>query len=668
MINTQRTLWIYRRRGYRTVLRSWWYRRILRVILIEVICWICHSMHPFFYINRPIISYKRKNITENSVRTHFYIIFKASTTGYTRVMYFVSAKKRLTSNTFLFHLLPTGAVLITLISISLLGWHNAKQALATEKQNVTTNYATSTRDSILERLSTYEVVLKGAAGLFISSSEVTREEWKHYIASFDLQQRYPGIQSVGYITYVAPEQVDTLTQIMRSQGLPDFHIFPEGNRPMYTSVLYVEPQRATTGFGYDMLAEPDRGEAMLRAQRTGQASLTGKLTFIQNASQLSSNSGFTMYTPVYASAAEPKPQAVKGFAFAPFIGSNLFKGVLGDVQDEKYALRIYDTEAQDDKAIYQTENYTNLAANTDAFSHTMPMELYGRKWILDFRFSADVIAENTRNRPITSLISGIVLSLLLSGFVLSLLIARTRALGHTKQLELQNAKDELLSLASHQLRTPATSVKQYTAMLREGFAGELTKDQKTLVDKAYESNERQLHIINQLLYVAKIDANGIVLTPRRINANSLLQDLTNELSHHVKDRKARIRLQVPARRLVYLEADEHCLRMALENLIGNALKYSLENALVTVKLSQTKDVVRIAIKDKGVGIADDELEMLFQRFTRIPNELSNQTSGSGIGLYLSQQLIDLHQGRIEVESVKGKGTTFTVILPKKQNT
>ncbi|MGH9857532.1 MAG: sensor histidine kinase [Acidobacteriota bacterium] len=291
------------------------------------------------------------------------------------------------------------------------------------------------------------------------------------------------------------------------------------------------------------------------------------------------------------------------------------------------------------------------------------MELFGNEWNIEFIFTPDIVDQRTQNRPISSLIVGIMLSFLLSGFVLSLLVARTRVLSQTKQMEVQSAKDELLSLASHQLRTPATSVKQSLGMVLEGFAGKLNPQQHNLLGKAYESNERQLHIINEILYVAKIDAKGIVLTPRRININKLLRSLAQEMSATAKKSRQKIRLQMPMKQ-TYVEADEHCLRMALENLISNALKYSFEGSTVNVKLTTTKDSIHITVRDKGVGIDSEDISHLFQRFSRIPNELSLQTSGSGIGLYLSQQLIELHSGKIEVESTKGKGTTFIVTLPK----
>lgn len=557
---------------------------------------------------------------------------------------------------------------MTLLSISLLGWHNARQTLATEKQNATSTYATNARDSIVERMGTYEVVLRGASALFNSSDAVTRAEWKNYVSSFNLQEKYPGIQSVGYISFVAPSQKDEVTARMQQEGFADFHIYPDGNRDTYSAVLYTEPFRNPAGLGYDMYAESTRRAAMQRASTTGDASLTSKLTFIQNDAKLSTNSGFTMFVPVYSTAADQSLPAgqrkVQGFAYAPFIGKNLFNGIFGTQNSS--AVRIYDQADQSANGLlYESDNYASLAADATGYSHTINMDLYGRTWKLDFRFSHSIISENTRNRPTTALVSGIILSALLSGFVLALLVARTRALGNTKQIEVQAAKDELLSLASHQLRTPATSVKQYIGMLKDGYAGDVNSDQQSLLDKAYESNERQLHIINQLLYVAKIDAQGIVITPRRINLNKLLHDLAAELAPEAKQKKNRIKLQLPAKN-VFIEADEHCVRMSLENLLSNAIKYSYERKPVTVRLKTQKAKVQIAISDKGIGIAASDIPQLFQRFTRIPNELSNQTSGSGIGLYLSQQLIDLHDGSIQVTSTVGKGTTFTVILPKQQ--
>lgn len=582
-------------------------------------------------------------------------------------MFFVGSKKRLSSNTLRLHLLPTGAVLFTLLGLTVLGWHNANRTLANERHTVTANLAAHTKNTILERLNTYEVVLQGAAGLFLASDNVTRDEWQSYVASFDLQQQYPGIQGVGYTTFVPPDQVASLTDTIRSQGLPDFHIFPEGQRDTYSAVLYFEPLTNPGALGFDMYSDPARREAMSWSQTTGQATLTRKITFVVSSGQ-KGQAGFTMYLPVYSSAGQhrlpPAERTVQGFAFAPFTSQNLFQAIVEADAKDKYVMRLSDNSGSQDNLLYESPQFNSFNGR-EFYAYSMPLELYGRKWTLDFRFSPSVVAESTRNGPLTTLTSGIILSFLLASFVLALLVARTRALAHAKHSEVQSAKDELLSLASHQLRTPATAVKQYVGMLREGFAGSMTEQQKSLLDKAWRSNERQLHIINELLYVAKVDANGIILTIRKLDIAKLVREVVQELSATAKEKHNQVRLELPKRK-IFAEADEHCLRMVVENLLSNAIKYSYESKRITIKVTNKKDEIRIAVKDQGVGIAPDEIPQLFQRFSRIPNELSRQISGSGIGLYLSDQFMKLHNGRIEVASVKGKGSTFTIHLPKKQ--
>jgi two-component system OmpR family sensor kinase len=580
-------------------------------------------------------------------------------------MYFINTRKKLVSNTFLLHVLPAGTVLITVFGLTLLGWRNAHEAYKIELQTAINRAVNDMQGRVQDKLDSYELMLLGASGLFGSSDQVTRSEWKKFVSSFDIQQNYPGIQGIGYAVHARPEELPGLAQSVRREGFKDFDVFPAGSRPEYVVNLYYEPLNPT-GLGFDMFSEPARRQAILTAKNTGTSSITGKLQFVRGPQQLGST-GFSMYLPVYTSGAQqalpPASRSAQGYVYAPFSADNFFTQALRHSTDSQYGLRIYDTSIEAKQSLFETTNFRTLDTSS-SLNHAAPLSLFGRKWVLDFRFSPDIIAKTTRTRPTSSLIVGSMLSLLLSGFVWTLLAARTRVLSHTKQIEVQSAKDELLSLASHQLRTPATSVKQYIGMALEGFAGKLSSQQRNLLDKAYESNERQLHIINEILYVAKIDAKGIVLTPRRINLNKLLRELTQELSATAKKNRQKVRLQMPLRQ-TYVEADEHCLRMALENLISNALKYSYEGSTVALKLATTAaDGIRITVKDKGVGIDPDDLPLLFQRFSRIPNELSRQTSGSGIGLYLSQQLVELHGGTIAVESIKGSGTTFTVSLPK----
>jgi signal transduction histidine kinase len=583
-------------------------------------------------------------------------------------MFYIRSKKLLSGHTFYMHLLPTGAVMLTLLGLTLLTWHNARQALNNERQAATTNLAAHTTSAIVDSLRTYEVVLKGAAGLFTASDRVTEQEWQHYIDGFDLPHTYPGVQGVGYAELLTPDQVAPFVREVQQTGRPGFKIYPDEKRDAYAPALYFVPQANSGELGFDMYSEPARRDAMKRAQASGAPTLTSKIQFVISDGR-AGQPGFNIFYPVYSDASQMKRpvgnRQVRGFTFAPFTTQNAFQDILDESSTGKYAVSVIDTKAAEpDKLLYKSENFDKLASSSAPYRTRVPLELYGRQWLLDFRFSSGVISDTSRSRPVTALVSGLGLSLLLSSFVLALLMARTKALAQDQQTEVQSAKDELLSLASHQLRTPATAVKQYLGMMREGYSDPLTPNQQSLLDRAFSSNERQLHIINELLYVAKIDAKGIVLSRHKLNIGKLVGEVAQEVSDAAKERKHKIRVYLPSKP-VLAEADEHCLRMAVENIIMNALKYSYNSTLVTVKVASHRTEISIAVTDKGVGISRDELPLLFQRFSRIPNELSQQTSGSGIGLYLSQQLIRLHGGVIEVDSSKGRGSTFTIHLPKK---
>jgi signal transduction histidine kinase len=242
------------------------------------------------------------------------------------------------------------------------------------------------------------------------------------------------------------------------------------------------------------------------------------------------------------------------------------------------------------------------------------------------------------------------------------MLTRARSITHTEQNETQQAKDDLLSLASHQLRTPATAVKQYLGIILEGYTGTIKKQQLQPLQKAYASNERQLETINQILYVAKADAGRLSVNRNIFNLNSLIKNVIADVSEIIGEKDQSIKTKLTRRKLDVF-ADEASIRMVIENLISNAGKYSGQGAKITVKSDVKDSEVTVSIADKGVGIKPADFDKLFKKFSRIDNDLSLQTDGSGIGLYISKVLVELHGGRIEVDSEEGKGTVFTIFLP-----
>ncbi|MBP6916927.1 HAMP domain-containing histidine kinase [Candidatus Saccharibacteria bacterium] len=239
---------------------------------------------------------------------------------------------------------------------------------------------------------------------------------------------------------------------------------------------------------------------------------------------------------------------------------------------------------------------------------------------------------------------------------------KSRKIIALERINAQQSKDELISIASHQLRTPATAVKQYIGMILQGYAGIITTEQQKLLKKAYASNERQLEIVNQMLYIARADAGRLKLQKSTFNINSVIREVIIDLDEIIKSKRQKIKF-TPQFATQNIYADMHFIRMVIENLVSNASKYTHEKGKITIETYKHGSQVVVVVEDTGVGISKDDRQKLFKKFSRIPNELSVQAGGSGVGLFLGKILVELHGGYISVDSKLNRGTAFKVHLP-----
>jgi PAS domain S-box-containing protein len=247
-----------------------------------------------------------------------------------------------------------------------------------------------------------------------------------------------------------------------------------------------------------------------------------------------------------------------------------------------------------------------------------------------------------------------------------MLEARTAALTaeRAELIDINRAKDEFISLASHQLRTPATIVKQYVGMVLHGYAGEINETQMNMLASAYESNERQLKIINDLLLVARVDAGKVTLTKQPLDLGALVQDIVVEQTGEFHGRHQKVKVSLPKKPL-NISLDRNHFHMALENIINNASKYSYEGKTIWITVKKVSSNAVVSVRDKGVGISKADQSKLFQKFSRIDNPLSGIVGGNGLGLYWANRIIELHGGTITVESKVKEGTIFTISIPFK---
>lgn len=561
------------------------------------------------------------------------------------------------------------AIFVFIVSMltTLLTWHTDMQRTNEQKKIRLSEQAESFEANSINRLQLYEQAVRGATGLFAANDQVSRTSWNQFINQLNLKKSYPGISGMGYVSYLKPDQVAAYTAT-QSQEIPGFKILPEGVRSEYAPITYTEPSSTTPSkaLGFDILTNQERRTAAIQARDSGVVSLSDKLILTGDQTN-ASQPAFIMYTAVYKNrtpvdTVDQRRANLDGYIFAAYRAKDFFDQVVKKTNTDAYTeFQVFDTASVNaDKLLYETANFKN--ADPDDTSPIYEVKAFDHTWTYRFAGSTNT-NRNERQSSNIILFGGSAISIALAGFLFLVMFTRARAIVYTKQNEAQQAKDDLLSLASHQLRTPATAVKQYLGMILEGYTGEIDKQQLPALQKAYASNERQLDTINQILYVAKADAGRLSINPDYFDLNLLVDDITLELTDALEEKDQTVVIE-RSRKKLKVFADEASIRMVVENLISNASKYSFEDSQITVKTGIRDNYIYIAITDQGVGIAEVDREKLFKKFSRIDNELSLQVGGSGIGLYIDKVLIELHGGHIEVASELGKGSVFTIFLPK----
>ncbi|MGQ4277222.1 CHASE domain-containing protein [Pseudidiomarina sp. E22-M8] len=285
---------------------------------------------------------------------------------------------------------------------------------------------------LAERLQSYALVLRGAAGLISVSENVTRQEWQRYTEKLRVNESITQVQGIGFAKFMAAAELGPHQDKTRAEGFPDYQVFPAGERDYYSSVTYLEPfnesnQRA---FGYDMYSEPVRREAMQRAARSGRAAVTGKVELVQETDEFR-QVGTLMYVAIYKDSALPprdeRMQKLLGWAYSPFWMEDLVDGILHDwtaAEGASIELTIYDGL----QANQETQLYGNFARDTEdrKLHRQAVIDFNGTHWLLDFTHKNEKAVIRTENALIFTL-GGMLLTFVLTGLLLSVGNARNRA-------------------------------------------------------------------------------------------------------------------------------------------------------------------------------------------------------------------------------------------------
>ncbi len=233
----------------------------------------------------------------------------------------------------------------------------------------------------------------------------------------------------------------------------------------------------------------------------------------------------------------------------------------------------------------------------------------------------------------------------------------------TREKTIERMKTEFVSLAAHQLRTPLSAIKWTLRMLIDGDLGEITQEQREFAEKSYISNERMINLVNDLLDVARIEEGRYIYKPVLTDIEEIIQFVVKSYKEEIEKKKIKFHFEKLTDKLPKVLVDVEKIRLAFENLLNNAIRYTPSGGQVSVSLKSDKKEIQLSVKDSGVGIPKDQKERIFTKFFRANNVVRMETEGSGLGLFITKNIVEAHGGKIWFESESGKGTTFYFTLP-----
>ncbi|RPE66433.1 histidine kinase/DNA gyrase B/HSP90-like ATPase [Pacificibacter maritimus] len=530
--------------------------------------------------------------------------------------------------------------------------------------------ATQIIESVTERMQKYEGGLWGGVAAIAShDGDISRSDWEKYAATLHIAQKYPGINGIGVIHNIQPDQLETYLARQR-ETYPSFDVFPKHEHADLFPITYIEPVSINApAIGLDIAHETNRYKAATLARETGQAQITGPIILVQDSAK---TPGFLFYTPFYALGREFAPNVGDndfiGLVYAPFIFHKLIAGTL-----EKSNRQLYFRVRDGDQTLYSEmdDHHTDLQKD-DIFTKSVELNLYGRTWVFDIWAGPEFRKNMSSNNPLVILLSGILIEIIL--FILFILLSRSniRALSFAEMVsdELRQKANELgrsnadlekfAYITSHDLKTPLRGMADLTEYVEEDLSTYLNSpdanpDVAFNLDRMRTQIQRMENLIKGILAYSGVDKNNT--TNETVDLNVLVRRIQVDLS--LTPRQVQIVNPLPI-----LETNQTRLTQVMTNLIGNAAKYhcDIENAEILISSQDLGDMVQIIVSDNGPGIDRRFHSKVFEPFQSLQSK--DKIESTGIGLSIVKRTVEFYGGNLRIDSDLGRGTSMIFTWPK----
>lgn len=533
------------------------------------------------------------------------------------------------------------------------------------------------RIKIETRLEEHAQLLRGGKGLFAVSDTVTMEEWSEFYKRTRVAEYLPGIQGFGYSFLIKPENLRKHEEHFRkvySDYKPDYKVLPEGKREIYSSIIYLEPHndRNKAAIGYDMFSEPIRRKAMEQARDSNVATLSGKVTLVQEIDE-DVQPGVLMYSPDYRrgmpfETVEERRKAIKGWIYSPYRMKDLMAGIRGTMahyQQEPLHLQIYDdTIKSQDALLYDSRSVDSIMIEKPNLFLTMDVNFRGKIWRLEFTGRKSEMSIFHRSQLLL-LLTGIIITVLLA--ILSMM--QIRANIRTRQIEQLNVqlerlnadKDRFITILSHDLKSPFTSILGFLELLTTGLR-KFTIDQiETHLTMVNNAAKNTFDLLQDLLMWTRAHTGKIPFNPRVISLKNKFDNIEQLTQQSAESKNISVIYDVSPDLTLF--ADKDMLKAILRNLISNAIKFTEPGGTVKISAFRESDGVTISVADTGIGIKPEKQSAIFDISKVQPATGTKGETGTGLGLLLCKEFVDIHGGRIWFTSEWGKGSDFRFNLP-----
>lgn len=232
-----------------------------------------------------------------------------------------------------------------------------------------------------------------------------------------------------------------------------------------------------------------------------------------------------------------------------------------------------------------------------------------------------------------------------------------------RNLAISRLKSQFVSVAAHQLRTPLSALKWTMRLLLDGDIGAISEEQKKILERGYVTNERMISLVNDMLEVSRIEEGKYGFSFQKVFIAEIVQNVVLEITPEAERQGVQVNVAIQVPKKLSLIGDPERLHAALMNLLDNALRYNHPGGKVALTLMRDAEFVKISVEDTGIGIPDTEADKIFSKFYRATNALKRETEGSGLGLFIVQNIVNRHGGSIEFASIENKGTSVSLTLP-----